>query len=458
VKSGIHNRLQWRLFLIVSGLLLLGGLWYPVLFRLLHHHFTTVFLAIYASGLIGLVFATWMGVNYLARKIASPLRILRDAMCRLNGGDTGVRVFFKHGDEVNEISDEFNYLAEKFASERSEHDRDRDLLDALLITMEEGVCLCDPDGHIRFANNRFDTMTGRLRNPSLRIYEIVRQADLIRMLHKAFEQHLADRAELTWDDRHFLASTAYLETHDYVAVTLRDITETVRNRQAHRDFLQNVTHELKTPLTSIRSFVELLRDEVELPSAQGYLDTIERNNERLIRIVADLLQITRGEEGGIERNPVELNRLVETAAKPFREECRQRGLELVIEPADGSPVIQGDGFRLEQALSNLVQNAINYTDRGEIRLTVHQRDGELSLCVRDSGLGIAHQHLPYLFDRFYVVDASRSRKNGGTGLGLAIVRQIAISHGGRVEVESTLGVGSEFRIVLPSERRGVRNG
>jgi two-component system, OmpR family, phosphate regulon sensor histidine kinase PhoR len=447
MKTRFHRRLQLRLSIAMTGLLGLFALFLLAIPHLTrsgadHTHFFQV------VGFLILVLVGWLYAANLAKKIASPLSILMDAMHSLAAGNTRTRVFFKHGDEVNEISDDLNRLAVVLESAQEERDHAQALLDILLTVVEEAMCICDATGRVRFANERFDRLTGRPGNGIDHIWELVRQADLNRMLHRAYDEKTDSRGEIRWDDRWYWA--AMVRLGDEVILTLRDITDMVQNRQAQRDFLQNATHELKTPLTSIRNFIELLRDEPATPAAGQYIDTLERNTERLIRIVADLLQITR-DEGSLdfERAPVRINDLHAAIVRQFAPECRNRGLILVAEPAPGESVIDGDAFRLEQALVNLMQNALNYTDQGEIRFTANVSNGWATFSVRDTGQGIPHHHLPFLFERFYVVDASRCRKYGGTGLGLAIVRQIAITHGGRVEVESTLGVGSEFRIVIP---------
>ncbi|HQF14143.1 MAG TPA: ATP-binding protein [Thermogutta sp.] len=261
------------------------------------------------------------------------------------------------------------------------------------------------------------------------------------------EQHLEIRgAELKGPDQ---------RVHGFLLI-IRDMTRTWAADRVRRDFVANVSHELRTPLTSIKGFLETLLDGAleDPPQANRFVRIIHEQTERLERIVNDLLILARLEgehEQPITREPVRVEELVLGAVDACRYQAEQRGMQLHWEvPKDLT--IRVNGRLFHQALVNLLDNAIKYSDPNkEIRILVRPGEKELIFEVQDQGWGIEARHLPRIFERFYRVDPSRSRQLGGTGLGLAIVKHVAQIHGGRVTVDSRVGVGTTFRIHLPVE-------
>ena len=232
--------------------------------------------------------------------------------------------------------------------------------------------------------------------------------------------------------------------------------EILRMERVRRDFVANVSHELKTPITAIRGFTETLLDgALEDPeAARRFLRIIEDNTERMARIVEDLLALAQLEQAeGVMpplRVPVSLAEVADAAVRACTAAARERGIRVEVDvPGDLS--CRGDASLLERALVNLVDNAIKYSEPGRPVTVRGRREGrEIVLEVEDRGCGIAPEHLPRIFERFYRADKARSRKLGGTGLGLAIVKHVAQVHGGRVEVDSAPGRGSTFRLRLPA--------
>ncbi|MCD6155495.1 MAG: PAS domain-containing sensor histidine kinase, partial [Candidatus Atribacteria bacterium] len=212
----------------------------------------------------------------------------------------------------------------------------------------------------------------------------------------------------------------------------------------------NVSHELRTPLTAIKGYVETLEEEIEGDSKR-YLDIIKRHTERLINIVADLLLLSELEEKGLTqiKEEVNLEKVVKDVFKIFDQKAKEKGLKLNL-ICEGNPVVEGDAFKLEQMFINLIDNAIKYTERGEVLVYLKQTDEEVIVKVKDTGIGIPKEHLDRIFERFYVVDKSRSKKLGGTGLGLSIVKHIVLLHNGKIDVKSSPGEGTEFIITFPS--------
>jgi two-component system phosphate regulon sensor histidine kinase PhoR len=236
-------------------------------------------------------------------------------------------------------------------------------------------------------------------------------------------------------------------------VVLHDITRLKLLERVRQDFVANVTHELKTPITSIQGFVETLKGEVGPEETKRFLEIIAGETERLKTIIEDLLSLSRIEKeegkGEIQFRTVPVFEILKSAQQACAAIARDKSIPVELE---GDPVISAhlSPDLLEQAVVNLIDNAIKYSETGSlVRLELSRERDEILIRVRDSGIGIPVEHLPRIFERFYRVDKSRSRKLGGTGLGLSIVKHIVQVHGGRVSVESTPGKGSIFTIHLP---------
>jgi two-component system phosphate regulon sensor histidine kinase PhoR len=234
-------------------------------------------------------------------------------------------------------------------------------------------------------------------------------------------------------------------------VVLHDLTEVERVEKTRRDFIANVSHELRTPLTSIQGYAETLLDSGGNGNTREFLEIIRKNASRMSRLTEDLLTLARVESGETEfaLQPHSAAELLTEAQQNFQEMLKSSGMELEI--AESTPAtVQADEDAIQQVLTNLIDNAAKYgAAGGRIVLGAHEVEGSVEFYVRDLGAGIASEHLPRLFERFYRVDKARSRESGGTGLGLAIAKHIVLAHGGRIRVESTLGHGSTFLFMLP---------
>jgi two-component system phosphate regulon sensor histidine kinase PhoR len=233
-----------------------------------------------------------------------------------------------------------------------------------------------------------------------------------------------------------------------------DVTELRRLESLRRDFVANASHELRTPIAAVRSATETLRSGAleDGIAAARFLDIIERNSVRLQSLVEDMLELSKLEsnEFKLKREPVELHRVVPLVLALFRERAEKKGVHLSARLARVLPVVEGDPRALEHVLSNLVDNAVKYCPSGARIVVSAEPDGSrVKLVVEDTGPGIAPEHLQRVFERFYRVDAGRSRELGGTGLGLSIVKHMVEAMRGKVSVESGVGRGSTFTVSLP---------
>jgi two-component system phosphate regulon sensor histidine kinase PhoR len=238
-------------------------------------------------------------------------------------------------------------------------------------------------------------------------------------------------------------------------IVAHDVTETMRYEELRKEFVANVSHELRTPLTVIKGYVETLQDGAidDRARAIQYLGTVQRHTEGLTNLVDDLLSLSRLDSTSTipSPRPVHLGRLASKVSESMTPVAHKKGHRLVVQIADGLHHIIGNAEYLERAMTNLVENAIKYTPKdGLIKLAIREDGGQTVVVeVSDNGMGISQEDLPRIFERFYRAERSRSRDAGGTGLGLSIVKHIVQAHGGAIEVTSTPGVGSSFRMRFP---------
>jgi signal transduction histidine kinase len=231
-----------------------------------------------------------------------------------------------------------------------------------------------------------------------------------------------------------------------------DLTPVRRLEAVRRDFVANVSHELKTPLTAVVGYAETLADDDALPDTpRRFAGTIAANAARMQRIVDDLLDLSRIESGGWTPEPtaVDVALAAGEALGPAREAAAAKGVAVVVAPAADAPAVWADPTAARQVLSNLVENAVRHTAAGQVTVATERAGGATWLVVEDTGAGIATEHLPRIFERFYRADPGRGREHGGTGLGLAIVKHLAEAHGGEVRAESRLGAGTRMAVAFP---------
>jgi two-component system phosphate regulon sensor histidine kinase PhoR len=320
----------------------------------------------------------------------------------------------------------------------------------LLSVLPDAAALVSKEGWVRVSNAAFDTLAATGRAAGLTPLEITRSAELSEAVKRAIEG-TARRLELVFGRRIYLVHLAPLLRGE-VLLLLRDVTEARRAEATRRDFVANASHELRTPIAAIRAAAEtLLSGAVDDPAAaRRFVDIVARHAERLSRLTQDLLDLSRLEsrQWRFDIAPADAGALARQVADLFGGAAREKGLALATEVPPGTTV-RADARALEQVLVNLVENAIKYTAEGSVTLRA-ARDGEAwVVSVEDTGPGIERHHLPRIFERFYRVDAGRSRDQGGTGLGLAIVKHLAQGMGGDVSVESDSG-GTRFRVRLPA--------
>ncbi len=396
--------------------------------------------------------------NVLAKRMSAAVGELTAAARRMTAGDLEVRTRLAGHDELSGLGEALDRLAGSLAHTLGELRAERDLQRRILEAMHEGVVVVDRDGRIVLMNPalRSTLLLGADAIGKLLI-ETVRHAELDTVVDRAREAPDDPPVEIELPGlkpRRLLVQAAPLSGDDQgLLLVFVDVTELRRLESLRRDFVANASHELRTPIAAVRSATETLQTgALEDPvAANRFLDIIERNAQRLQSLVEDMLELSKLEsnEFKLKRERVELQRVVPIVLALFRERAEKKGVRLVSELTAALPAVEGDPRALEHVLSNLVDNAVKYCPSGtRIVVSASADDARVRLVVADTGNGIPAEHLPRVFERFYRVDAGRSRELGGTGLGLSIVKHMVETMRGKVAVESSVGKGSTFIVSL----------
>ncbi len=399
-----------------------------------------------------------------------------DVAARIEQGDLHARVEDSPLDEIGRVAAAIDKTAgqveRSFAAVRSSQRQ----LETLLNSMQDAVIAISSDGLVQWANQPMDRLVPQHTRLNAPVVETIRDPDFLAAVKAATttKQVKTTRATSIIPGRAYDVTAAPLPDGGAVAV-LRDLTETERVEKTRRDFIANVSHELRTPLTSIQGYSETLLDlsSENNDSSREFLEIIRKNAARMARLTEDLLTLARVESGEtrFETEPVPPIELLHDAEESFREIARNQEVELQIVGLDTPetsgknssvetlPPVRADREAIHQVFSNLIDNAMKYGRSGK-RILLGARPGRrggalgvefgVEFYVQDFGAGIASEHLPRLFERFYRVDKARSRESGGTGLGLAIAKHIVLAHGGSIRAESELGHGSTFLFTLPA--------
>ena len=386
----------------------------------------------------------------LSRRLTRPIRKLSRASKLIAAGDFNVRVFLDNNDELREFADSFNTMTGKIRGLFDEVSMQKQELDNIIASMNEALLVLDQDSRITLANDAFRRMAPDQPLEGRFFWEIIRVPELGDIVKKVRAGHGRHIAEVPIEGSTFLCSASFIDQKHETLLVLLDISDIKNMERMKKDFVVNVSHELRTPLTAIKGFVETMLDDSDGPSSRHYLEIIKRHTDRLINITKDLMALARLErEDELETEPLDLKALIDQVLVLYEARLQEKQLALQLDIDSGLSNMRADPFKIEQLFINLLDNAITYTEQGGITITARREQGQALITIADTGMGIAAEQLPRIFERFYVTDKSRSRKFGGTGLGLAIVKHIVLLHQGAIDVESTPGRGTKFIIRLP---------
>jgi two-component system phosphate regulon sensor histidine kinase PhoR len=422
----------------------------------LHQH-------ILIGGIVAALLATAASLLF-SRRVSRPLETIREGVGYFARGDLSYRLPVLASRETELLARTMNDMAASLDERMHTIIGQRNELEAVLSSLIEGVIAIDLEEKILSINRAAADMFSRKPSDLIgrSVPETIRNPDFHRFVRMAFRHEMPSEediyfyanGEAVYEARSSTLKNARAERIGIVVV-LNDVTRLRRLETMRKDFAANVSHEIKTPLTAIKGFVETLKTGAlnQPVEAARFIDIIEKHAHRLHAIIDDLMRLSMIEQKTERKEILLENRplfpILQAACQLCRPLADEKQIRLDLSCSETLSV-QLNAPLIEQAFVNLLENAVKYSDIGAgVEIQAHQRDREIVISFRDHGIGIAKEHLPRLFERFYRVDPSRSRKLGGTGLGLAIVKHIIHAHGGWVTVESAPGKGSEFIIHIP---------
>ncbi len=388
-------------------------------------------------------------VLLLSRNFTKSITYLSEAAHRLALGNYDTQVFLKRKDELKDLAESFNFMASQIKSNFEKLNRQRTELDTIVNSISEGLIVFDRNERIRLSNESFKKISGVNKPEGKTVGEAFRSVEFNEALKQFQRDKKPSTREIKYGDNFYLCNFTSVN-NEFTIVIMHDTTEFKKLEKIKRDFVTNISHELRTPLTAIKGFIETIEEKPDEKN-KPYIEIIKRNTERVINIVKDLLVLSEVEDR--ENKPliekVNLKGLLESISKLFEKQLKEKSLYLKINITDETSIIMADYFKLEQLFINLIDNGIKYTEKGGITIDVKKEERNIKIKIEDTGIGIPGEHLSRIFERFYVVDKSRSKRLGGTGLGLSIVKHIVLLHNGSINVESTPGKGTRFTVVLP---------
>ncbi|MEH7885950.1 ATP-binding protein [Bacillus sp. JJ1609] len=399
----------------------------------------------------------------ITNRYTKPIESATNVAIELAKGNYRARTYEDHIDETGMLSASINILARNLQELMKAKESQQDRLTTLIENMGSGLILIDSRGYINLINRPYREIFSV--DPSAYLYklyyEVIEHEEISQMVEEIFmtEQKVRKQVVLPLEieRRHFeVYGVPIIGTNNVwkgILLVFHDITELKKLEQMRKDFVANVSHELKTPITSIKGFSETLLDGAmhDKGTLEAFLDIILKESDRLQVLIQELLDLSKIEQHGFKLTigKVDLLKGITEVLEILRGKAEEKGITLVLGQISENMVIEGDPDRIKQVFINLVSNAITYSpNHGTISISVFDKKDMVSIEVMDSGIGIEKSEIPRIFERFYRVDKARSRNSGGTGLGLAIVKHIVEAHKGNIEVTSEVGKGTTFTIRL----------
>jgi two-component system, OmpR family, phosphate regulon sensor histidine kinase PhoR len=420
------------------------------------------------SSLIALCIAIMIGL-YQTRKVTRSIEDITDYSKDIAAGNFRRRLFTKEKGELGELGRNISDMAEELHTRLAESREERQKIEAILRNMSDGLVLTDTKGKIVLSNTAVRDLFGISSSiEGKTLTEALRRADLMEVVEHVSQgrEKISREIEIHGPQERYLMTTAapfsIKGELSGVVFTFHDITRLRKLEEVRKDFVANVSHEIKTPITAIKGFAETLLDGAldDRENAKKFLETIKNHSERLNSLVSDLLTLSRIELGDtkIEKTFVNLDEIIEAVFATLHEKAQSKGLNLAKQIDPDCREISADRDRLMQILLNLTDNGIKFTEKGGVTIKVtseklkvesEEEKDFMRITVEDTGAGIPKKHLARLGERFYRVDRARSRELGGTGLGLAIVKHLVIAHGWDMKIESIEGNGTQVYLLCP---------
>lgn len=401
---------------------------------------------------------------FIARKITRPVREIIEVSTDLANHKYDSRIHGKISGELQDLSISVNTLAESLETQMFEIKQNEQRLNAIVQNLVSGVMLINVDKQVIMTNRTMYQILGETEITGKPFYEVIKSFALSQLIEATFETKTIQQKEIIlYFPREMIldASVSPIlgENGEITGIILllHDITQIRHLENVRSEFVTNVSHELKTPVTALKGFAETLLDGAMYDEMllKKFLTIIKEESDRLHRLIMDILALSRIEQNPVPENVelVEVDEVIEQSARTIFEMATEKNIQVIIpEKTIPSVTIETDRDKLQQILINLLSNAINYTPvDGKVEVKLIEQEAEVIIEVTDNGIGIPAKDIDRVFERFYRVDKARSRHSGGTGLGLSIVKHLVENCGGRIEVESQKEVGSTFRVTLPKK-------
>lgn len=416
--------------------------------------------------LIGIVIGAIVAIiiAYIStKKFMKPINELTNAAAEIAEGDFNKKIYINSGDQIGKLAETFNEMIEKLKINMSKLEQRNSELESILSSMINGIIAVDEDYKIFLYN---DILTEILNIDGKEIegksiYEVIRNVDIFNVIEKSIVQevHTIDETRISGIEdkviRVYASPIISNKSNKKILGTLlviQDVTNIRKLETMRSDFVSNVTHELKTPLTSIRGFVDTLKNGAikDEKNANRFLSIIDIETERLSLLIGDILSLSEIENMKNDKHINENNvgEVIEEVVNILRPKVEKKNIELLSTIPEDLKPFKCNRNRIKQLLINLVDNAISYTDKGYVKISCKEKIHYLIIEIEDTGIGIEKKYIPRLFERFYRIDKGRSRKIGGTGLGLSIAKHIVELYNGTIKVESELGKGTRFIVKL----------
>jgi len=402
---------------------------------------------------------TWIVTFWQTDHLRRLLHQITEFSRSLSRGEIEKRLFLRNAGEFNEIADNLTAMSSKLQEMMALSEEEKSRLNVILKSVPDALLIIDARGGITLSSSSARDFFGDAPMAGVQFVDIVRNhefAGLVGEVRKTLSPGTT-AFRIDFPEEKYLSvrvSPLFYREHElsgFVAI-FHDITQIERLEQVRKDFVANVSHELKTPITAIKGFADTLLEGAvdDKENALRFIQTIKSNSERINSLVDDLMTISKIELGVIkvEKSLIDVTDVCETVTELFRDKAQAKGLFLQASPDPDVLQINADKNRLIQILTNLVDNAIKFTDTGGVTFGTEKAGDKAVIFVKDTGMGVPAKYLPRLGERFFRVDPARSRKMGGTGLGLAIVKHLVKAHGWNVQIESVHGQGSKVSIFI----------
>ncbi|WP_173915867.1 two-component system histidine kinase PnpS [Halobacillus sp. Marseille-Q1614] len=423
-----------------------------------------IWLIIGLTLLLGLTAIFFIGFNIFS-KYVRPIRSAADVANELAKGNYKARTYEGQFGEAGQLSQSINILARNLQQMTSSKGMQENQLEAVINNMGSGLVLIDEKGYILLVNRAFlknfggekKSYVGYLYHDAIPYTAIHETVQNVYMFEETVRENFLLPIHIDHKHLEVTGAPIFSEKNAWKGVVLvfHDITDMKKLEQMRKDFVANVSHELKTPITSIRGFSETLLDGAMKDEAmlERFLQIILKESGRLQSLIQDLLELSKveREDFHLTLEQIKFHKFLLDLVPLIEQQADKKKINIRTE-IDGEAIVEGDSSRLKQVFINLLSNAVNYTgEGGEVKLAFEEHEDEVFVRVTDNGVGIPEEEISRIFERFYRVDKARSRNSGGTGLGLAIVKHIVEAHHGTVQVESKIDQGTTFTVILPKE-------